>query len=383
MPVMEEPLSRVAQYVHRIVFGEGPIPEKPLSRIEWLLAYAIVKGISGIKEGYYYNGQFYKDEEHTELLEPTEGGLYYDKTGKKLYLYDGTNYVEVGAGGASSWSDISNKPFEEIGNGFMVDGGVLTYDPEVISNVDYVDDNITDTMNFIIQERDAERAARVAGDELLQTQVTNLKNIGRFCAIWNAATGLPTSEPTVTPYVYKVGDYFRIGVAGYRVPTGSTYVQGAYDTVTEETGIGDVWYYDGTQWVKQASSGGGTVQDVQVNGVSILDGGVANVPVGADGALGVVKIQGSGLNINPTTGAVSISAASNSTIENKSSAYQPIVPTNLDKAIMEGLGNNALTWSDAYKAAARNVIGIKPETAFQCEMVDGTTKTLKLYAELT
>lgn len=103
MPVMEEPLSRVAQYVHRIVFGEGPIPEKPLSRIEWLLAYAIEKGISGIKEGYYYNGQFYKDEEHTELLEPAEGNLYYDKNGKKIYLYDGTNYVEVGVGG--------NKPY--------------------------------------------------------------------------------------------------------------------------------------------------------------------------------------------------------------------------------------------------------------------------------
>lgn len=124
MPVMEEPLSRVAQYVHRIVFGEGPIPEKPLSRIEWLLAYAIEKGISGIKEGYYYNGQFYKDEEHTELLEPTEGNLYYDKNGKKIYLYDGTSYTKVGAG---SWDEIEGKPFESVGSGLHIDeDGVLS-----------------------------------------------------------------------------------------------------------------------------------------------------------------------------------------------------------------------------------------------------------------
>lgn len=125
MPVMEEPLSRVAQYVHRIVFGDGPIPEKPLSRIECLLAYAIEKGISGINNGYYYNGQFYKDEEHTELLEPTEGGLYYDKTGKKLYLYDGTSYIDVGGGGASNWNDLTDKPFETLGRTLKVTGGVL------------------------------------------------------------------------------------------------------------------------------------------------------------------------------------------------------------------------------------------------------------------
>ena len=141
-----------------------------------------------------------------------------------------------------------------------------------------IEDAIPDVINNVTSTSTEDALSANMGKEL-QAQISNMKNIGRFCAIWRADTGLPTSEPTETPYEYKVGDYFRIGVAGYRVPTGSTYVHGAYDTVEEETGIGDVWYYDGTTWIKQASSGGGTVQDVQVNGVSVLVEGIADVTV--------------------------------------------------------------------------------------------------------
>lgn len=159
--------------------------------------------------------------------------------------------TNIGAGTSSfsgSYNDLSNKP------------------------------TIPDVINAVNSTSTEDALSANMGKEL-QAQITNLKNLGRFCSIWRADTGLPTSEPTETPYNYKVGDYFRIGATGYRVPTGSTYVQGAYDTVAEETGIGDVWYYDGTLWKKQASSGGGTVQDVQVNTVSVLYGGIAEIIV--------------------------------------------------------------------------------------------------------
>jgi len=147
------------------------------------------------------------------------------------------------------------------------------------------------------------------------------------------------------------------GLPNYK-PTGTTY-NGTPSTVleTEELEVGAVYYFDSEKWVLQKSGGGGKVQDVQINGTTIVaaNTGIANIPI-AGSELGVVK-PGSGLVINSTTGSISVNKASNSAIEGKSEAYNPIVPANLDKAVMEGLGNNSLTWSDAYKTSARNTIG--------------------------
>lgn len=60
-------------------------------------------GSSAVAEsGYYYNGSFYKDEQHTTLIAPKEGGIYFDKTGKELYGYDGSNFNAIPSG---------NKPY--------------------------------------------------------------------------------------------------------------------------------------------------------------------------------------------------------------------------------------------------------------------------------
>lgn len=102
------------------------------------------------------------------------------------------------------------------------------------------------------------------------------------------------------------------------------------------------------------------VKGISAGGVDIAPDaqGKVNIPISSGSDLGLVKVSGSGLSINASSGVVSISAASSSTIENKNSAYQPIVPTNLDKAVMEGLGNNSLTWSATYKQNAKNTLGI-------------------------
>lgn len=136
--------------------------------------------------------------------------------------------------------------------------------PEVI-------DNLTST--------DTDKSLSANMGKELETQILNLQNIGRFLAVWDATTGEPTSEPPTLPYEYHTGDYYRIGTVGQRVPKGSEYIEGEYDTVTYYTAIGDVFYYDGTVWRRQTTSGGGTVQDVQKNGVSVLSGGIANVTV--------------------------------------------------------------------------------------------------------
>ncbi len=63
-----------------------------------------IKGISTAnskitgQSGYYYNGAFYEDSAHTTPITPETNGIYVDLGEDKLYLYDGTSYVEIGGG---------------------------------------------------------------------------------------------------------------------------------------------------------------------------------------------------------------------------------------------------------------------------------------------
>lgn len=102
----------------------------------------------------------------TEKDVPVEGLVPGDK-----YL-DFTFIVEKGAE-AHTYIAIKDmaKPYT-AGEGIIITSeNEIQVDQEVIASVEYVDANITDTMNFIIQERDAEHAGRVAGDELLQGKI--------------------------------------------------------------------------------------------------------------------------------------------------------------------------------------------------------------------
>lgn len=125
--------------------------------------------------------------------------------------------------------------------------------------------------------------------KILQDQINSLKNIGKFISIWNATTGLPTSEPASSPYEYHTGDYYRVSnvtdtPTDNLIPNGSSYTTGVASTThfvptTEEPTlqVGDVYYFDGTNWILEASGGHGLVQDVQVNSTSIVSGGIANI----------------------------------------------------------------------------------------------------------
>lgn len=63
------------------------------------------------------------------------------------------------------------------GRGIILDDNTVEVDTEVIADVDYVDASINDTMNFIIQERDAEHAGRVAGDDLINGKIGDLADL--------------------------------------------------------------------------------------------------------------------------------------------------------------------------------------------------------------
>lgn len=209
--------------------------------------------------------------------------------------------------------------------------------------------------------------------KVLQDEITHLQGIGRFLALWNATTGLAETNPPVSPYTYKTGDYFIVGVVGatnYK-PSGSSYTTGVASTTVETAtiAVGNVYYYDGTTWKLQAGGGGGTITDVQVNGTSVVTSGVANIPVATNSDLGVIRANQS-FGTYMSNGTMCTWKASDAEIVAKTQNYKPIVPSLVDKAVMEGLGNNSLTWTDTYKANARNTIGAGQTTVVFVDWVD-------------
>ena len=101
------------------------------------------------------------------------------------------------------------------------------------------------------------------------------------------------------------------------------------------------------------------LEGVQINGTDLTIDVNKKVsrPVAANGGTwGLVKVN-SNKGITESSGQIEIIKASDSELLAKTNNYRPVVPSNLDKAIMEGLGNNSLTWTDAYKTSARNTIG--------------------------
>lgn len=124
-------------------------------------------------------------------------------------------------------------------------------------------------------------------------------------------------------------------------------------------------------WQTPASA---PVQDVQVNGVSVLNQGVANVPVAASGTLGVVRADNYyGVDVIPSgsdSNLLRIRRAESSHIKAGTNAYKPIVPVNQNESIFYGLaklagadmasvtGETVGVYPEAQKVAIQKMLGI-------------------------
>lgn len=74
------------------------------------LAYLFANGGGGggsckVISGYYHDGSFYEDQSYTQIITGSEDSLYIDLDTTTLYLFDGTDYVEVQGGGGGAVSD--------------------------------------------------------------------------------------------------------------------------------------------------------------------------------------------------------------------------------------------------------------------------------------
>ena len=108
------------------------------------------------------------------------------------------------------------------------DGRIYIGDGTAAQKVAYTTDVIDNTTST-----DTDKPLSANMGKLLQDAINNLKNMGRFLAIWNCLTGLPYSNPTTSPYTYKTGDYYRVGAVadGYHhsiVASGNTTSLGTY-----------------------------------------------------------------------------------------------------------------------------------------------------------
>ena len=142
-------------------------------------------------------------------------------------------------------------------------------------------------------------------------------------------------------------------------------------TITDADGVHSFDVMDG-------ESGAGAVQDVQVNGTSVVQDGVANVPVASSSALGVAKVNsGKGITIN-SNNELQIYPANEVACRNASNDKVPVTPYYQKYAVYFGLAkaagatNTGITlgqYTDAAKSAIHEMLNGSVS-------VTGTTPTI-------
>ena len=108
--------------------------------------------------------------------------------------------------------------------------------------------------------------------------------------------------------------------------------------------------------------GGGGVEDVQLNGTSVVNNGVANIPMSGNN-YGVVKVptDGSkGVVVNPDNGVLQTMPASNDVIKGGNEIFRPIVPYFQGASTFYGLAKAA---GDNTQSTSNNNIGQYTENA--------------------
>lgn len=119
MSIPEVPDSRL-EHLLGLLIGQETAHDTgcPQSRLEEYLKYIIANGtereqeiaanVLWYAEGYYHNGEFYKDAQYTELITGEDRKFYFDKPTGDIYRWDETDgYVFIISGqGPVTQNDI-------------------------------------------------------------------------------------------------------------------------------------------------------------------------------------------------------------------------------------------------------------------------------------
>lgn len=164
------------------------------------------------------------------------------------------------------------------------------------------------------------------------------------------------------------------GIQGIRGPQGEQGIQG------EKGDKGDT----GAQGPKGDR---GDPTDIQINGTSIVENGVANIPIASSSALGAVKISSAyGTNTLPE-GILRIEQATSPQVKAGTQGYKPIVPERQHESTFYGLAkaagdttqsvssNPVGTYTDEAKSAIQNMLNVpdKSDITVDDVQIDGTS----------
>ena len=124
-------------------------------------------------------------------------------------------------------------------------------------------------------------------------------------------------------------------------------------TITDKNGTTTATVTDGTTPTAH-------VTDVQVNGTSILNNGVANIPKAASSTFGLIKTgSANGIYVN-ADGEAYVACAPSSQIKAGENMYRPITPFKQHESTFYGLAKSA---GDSTQSASKNAVGTYTETA--------------------
>lgn len=124
----------------------------------------------------------------------------------------------------------------------------------------------------------------------------------------------------------------------------------------------------GQSW-QTPQGGGGAVDDVQINGTSIVNQGVANIPLATNSDPGVAKVN-SNYGIQISNGSLLINRADGNTVKAGTESYKPLAPANTDWTVFYGLARAA---GDSTQKSSSNAVGNYTEDAKSSisEMLNG------------
>lgn len=135
------------------------------------------------------------------------------------------------------------------------------------------------------------------------------------------------------------------------------------------------------------------VQDVQVNGTSVVTDGVANVPIGDYNTYGVIKVQQYGGLQFGSTNMLKTDPASEASIKTGTDGSRPIIPSRQHASTFYGLAkaagsdmasssNPVGTYTDAAKVAIQKMLGIY-EAPWELIREDTVTNATEADIEIT
>ena len=178
---------------------------------------------------------------------------------------------------------------------------------------------------------------------LINPYATEIKGV-----VWGKTTA--STEPYVTAtlssgYKLQGGDSgkfeFTVKVDDKSIILNSTWAlakRGEHGESGVYMGSEEPTDEDVNLWVDTNGSPTGIINDVQVNGTSIVENGVADVPIMSVNNVGVAKI-GSGFTMND--GALFIASATESQVKTGTAVYRPLVPYNQHESVFYGLAKVA------------------------------------------